>query len=966
MNRQTAPLRAAALRRSWWMLACLAVGCGEVQPDGDTPPNTQVRQSRLAGPLEVTRVAAGAYHSVALRSDGEVWAWGRNSDGQLGRGAVSATPEASPHPVALPGPMTAVAAGAGHSLAIDALGHVWAWGRNNRGQAGSALTGGPVLTPVQVTLPAPAVSIAARADYSLAVDANGDVWAWGQNIDGELGQHAADTLAHHTPVKVQLPQATAQGNCTPVDPLDLYRIADIAAGGHHVLALTRTGCVWAWGRNDAAQIGTGTESSTPVLVPTLVRNIPRAKAVAAGESHSLLYDDEMNRIVWTWGLNTSGQVGRDYIATTPPLPRQVVRTPFLVNGSEAAGGGLAAGDDFSLFIMGYPTGNVRSWGANAFGQLGNGTQALRQTPEYALRTLTGPPYTMAVDATRQVAGGARHGLAVRHEQYEYANCPVVWSWGDNSQGQLGTGSLTPASSVHAQPGLPLRRYFPDADDDGFGDSSQPMYSCLTEVPAGYSEIEGDCDDTQGDVHPDAEEVCDGIDNNCNGDVDENGCGSFWYRDADGDGYGDPSNAIRSPTQPTGYVADATDCNDQSPNVHPGHAELCDNVDNNCDGQIDEGAGTRWYRDADGDGFGNPGVSVIACARPTGYVSNANDCNDSNAQIHPNRAEVCDNIDNNCNGQVDEGVGSRWYRDADGDGYGNASVSVIACARPTGYVSNANDCNDNNAQVYPGRAEVCDNIDNNCNGQVDEGVGTYWYRDADSDGLGNGNVYVLACGQPAGYVANADDCNDNNAGVGGVQQYFRDADGDGFGNPSNSMWACSRPAGYVQDFGDCNDNNAQVHPYRTEVCDGLDNNCNGMVDEYIGSTFYRDADGDGWGNGQAPIQSCFQPAGYVTNASDCNDSNPSIGQPTVWYLDQDGDGYGHGGHWQYACNQPAGYVANGSDCHDSNASINPGMPESCLDHIDNNCDGYIAPYCGWTPDPNPNPWPCPPGQSCQEP
>ncbi len=895
------------------------------------------------GPLTVTRVAAGAYHSIALRSDGEVWTWGQNSDGQLGRGAVSATPESSPLPVALPGLMTAVAAGSGHSLAIDALGHVWAWGRNNRGQAGSALTGGPVLTPVQVALPVPAVAIAARADYSLAVDENGDVWAWGQNTDGELGQHAADTQPHPTPVKVQFPQATAQGNCTPTNPLDLNRVVDVAAGGHHVLALTRTGCIWAWGRNDAAQVGTGTETSTPVLVPTLVRNIARAKAIAAGEAHSLFYDDEASGIVWAWGLNTSGQVGREYIATTPPPPRQVVRTPFLINASEASAAGIAAGDDFSVFILGSPMGSLRTWGANTHGQLANLTQVLQSTPDFALRWNDyWQNYNSHVEGTTHVAAGARHGLAVRNLSYDgYDGCPIVWSWGDNSQGQLGKGSLTPNMSTHVQPGLPLRRYFLDADGDGFGDASRPRYSCDQEGPPGYSEWAGDCDDTEADVHPEAEEVCDGIDNNCNGEVDENGCGSFWYRDADGDGYGDPSISIRSTTQPTGYVANATDCNDQNASVHPGHAELCDNVDNNCNGQVDEGAGTRWYRDADGDG------------------------------------------------------------------YGNASVSVIACARPTGYVANANDCNDNNAQVHPGRSEVCDNIDNNCNGQVDEGVGSYWYRDADGDGLGNGSVYVLACGRPAGYVANADDCNDNNASVGGVQQYFRDADGDGFGNPSISTWACSRPVGYVQDSADCNDNNAQVHPYRSEVCDGLDNNCNGQVDEGVGATYYRDADGDGWGNGQAPIQACSRPAGYVTNASDCNDANPSIGEPTVfyrdadgdgwgngqsptyacsqpagyvrnasdcndsnpgvgeptvWYLDGDGDGYGNGGIWQYACNRPGGYVSNGIDCNDSNASIHPGMAESCMDYIDNNCDGYIAPYCGS----NPNPWPCPPGQSCQEP
>lgn len=884
------------------MVLSFGLGCGEVLPADDAPVASGALESRLAGPLSVLGVAAGAYHSVALRSDGEVWTWGRNADGQLGRGAVSATPEASPRPVSLPGPMTAVAAGAGHSLALDALGNVWAWGRNNRGQAGSALTGGPVLTPVQVSLPVTVVAIAARADYSLAVDEDGDVWAWGQNTDGELGQRTADTGAHFTPVRVVLPQLAANDECLTrtghtTEPLDAYRITAVAAGGHHVLALSRTGCIWAWGRNDAAQIGTGTESSTPIVVPTLVRSIPRAKAIAAGESHSLLYNDEGNRVPWAWGLNTSGQVGAGYVPSSPPLPWQVVRTPTPLV-SDYMGGGIAAGDNFSLFINGFPLGILRSWGANGHGQLGNRTQSLQPTPNYALRWDDYWQNYGHVEGTTHVAAGSRHGLAIRVLSYVYTDCPVAWSWGDNSEGQLGTGSLTPALSDHVQPGLPLRRYFPDTDGDGFGDSSEPKYSCLTETPTGHSEVEGDCDDTEDAVHPEAEEVCDGIDNDCNGEVDENGCGSFWYRDSDGDGFGDLNDSVRATEQPAGYVANATDCDDQRATVYPGHAELCDGLDNNCNGQADEEAGSTWYRDADGDGFGNVSISAVACNRPTGYVANANDCNDSNAQIHPNRAEVCDSVDNNCNGQVDEGVGSTYYRDADGDG------------------------------------------------------------------LGNPNNAVQSCGRPSGYVSNADDCNDNNANVGAAQQFFRDADGDTFGNPSVSVWACSRPTGYVANSEDCNDNNTQVHRYRLETCDGIDNNCNGIVDEGVSSTYYRDADGDSWGNGQASTQACSRPSGYVTNASDCNDSNSGVGQPTVWYRDADGDGYGNGGSWQYACNRPSGYVSNGSDCHDSNASINPGMPESCMDNIDNNCDGYVAPYCGSNP--NPNPWPCPSGQSCPEP
>jgi hypothetical protein len=128
----------------------------------------------------------------------------------------------------------------------------------------------------------------------------------------------------------------------------------------------------------------------------------------------------------------------------------------------------------------------------------------------------------------------------------------------------------------------------------------------------------------------------------------------------------------------------------------------------------------YYRDADGDGYGNPSVTTQACSAPAGYVSNSSDCNDSNAAVHPGATEVCNGIDDNCNGQIDEGVKNTYYRDADGDGYGNPNVTTQACSAPAGYVSNSSDCDDSNAAVHPGATEVCNGIDDNCNGQVDEG------------------------------------------------------------------------------------------------------------------------------------------------------------------------------------------------------------------------------------------------------
>lgn len=134
---------------------------------------------------------------------------------------------------------------------------------------------------------------------------------------------------------------------------------------------------------------------------------------------------------------------------------------------------------------------------------------------------------------------------------------------------------------------------------------------------------------------------------------------------------------------------------------------------------------NYYADLDGDGYGNAASSVAACTQPAGYVTNKMDCNDDpnagGAAIHPDAPEICNGVDDDCDGQIDEGVETVFYPDVDGDGYGNAAASVKACTAPAGYITAGGDCNDNNSVIKPGAAEICGNgIDDNCNGQVDEG------------------------------------------------------------------------------------------------------------------------------------------------------------------------------------------------------------------------------------------------------
>ncbi|MBI3757503.1 MAG: putative metal-binding motif-containing protein, partial [Deltaproteobacteria bacterium] len=187
-------------------------------------------------------------------------------------------------------------------------------------------------------------------------------------------------------------------------------------------------------------------------------------------------------------------------------------------------------------------------------------------------------------------------------------------------------------------------------------------------------------------------------------------------DVDNDGYGNVAQTTQACTAPSGYVSNSTDCNDTNAAVHPGAAEVCNGIDDNCDGQIDEGVKSTFYADVDNDGYGNVTQTTQACTAPSGYVSNSTDCNDGVATVHPGAPEVCNGVDDNCDGQIDEGVESTFYADVDNDGYGNVAQTTQACTAPSGYVSNSTDCNDTNAAVHPGAAEVCgDGIDQDCNG-----------------------------------------------------------------------------------------------------------------------------------------------------------------------------------------------------------------------------------------------------------
>ena len=164
-----------------------------------------------------------------------------------------------------------------------------------------------------------------------------------------------------------------------------------------------------------------------------------------------------------------------------------------------------------------------------------------------------------------------------------------------------------------------------------------------------------------------------------------------------------------------------DCDDSNPSIHPYAYESCNGLDDDCDGEVDEGVQTAFYPDADGDGYGTwTGTPILGCSPPPGYVDNYQDCDDTHATVHPWASELCDSLDNDCNGYVDEGVATAWYLDADGDGYGDQWTGVYACSPVEGRITMGGDCDDTNPAIHPEAPEQDNGIDDNCNNVIDEG------------------------------------------------------------------------------------------------------------------------------------------------------------------------------------------------------------------------------------------------------
>ena len=369
----------------WVLLFCLLAGLAGLPGIAAGPVAAQA----AAAPA----VSGGGWHSLALKGDGTVWAWGRNDWGQLGDGTDSN--RLTPVQVSGLDGMVSVSAGYGYSLAVKGDGKVLAWGRNYYGQLGDG-TYTDRLAPVQVSGLEGAVFVSAGEYHSLAVKGDGTAWAWGVNGNGQLGD---GTYTHRI---------------TPVQVSGLDGVVSVSAGGFHSLALKSDGTVWAWGSNSYGQLGDGTHTGR--LAPVQVSGLGGVVSVSAGEDHSLALKSDGT--VWAWGRNDWGQLGDGTGGGWDNCSYE----PVQVSGLDGVVS-VSARYWYSLAVK--SDGTVWAWGYNWYGQLGDGTTSNRYTPGRV----------SGLGGVVSISAGKGHSLALKGDG-------TVWVWGDNSYGQLGDGTYT--------------------------------------------------------------------------------------------------------------------------------------------------------------------------------------------------------------------------------------------------------------------------------------------------------------------------------------------------------------------------------------------------------------------------------------------------------------------------------------------------------------------------------------------
>jgi len=449
---------------------------GQLGQVGPVSSSTPLQAPGLTGAIAV---AAGDWHAVVLRSGGTVWAWGDGSHGQLGTPEFPDGPDwrrATPAQVPGLSGVVAVAAGFWHTLAVKSDGTVWSWGSNNEGELGDGGLVNRRYSPGQVPGLTNVVAVSARRFTSFAIRSDGTLWGWGSNDYGMLGigNHSSNSK-----VPVQVPgltnvvavsageehtlavksdgtvwtwglqdRATLTMYLSPVQVPGLTGVIDVATSTHASYALKSNGTVWSWGDNTSGQIGDGTRQRRDS--PIQVKGLTGVSVIAGGDNHALVLRSDGT--IWTWGGNRYGARGDGAIT--------LMATPGLVQVNATGALAVAAGTAHSLALL--SDGTVWSWGANTSGQLGDGTTERRSTPapvvglQNVIAIAAGAETSMAlrddntvwtwgnqrlvptrvsgVDNVIAISTSGTHSLALRDDS-------TVWAWGSNARGELGDGTL---------------------------------------------------------------------------------------------------------------------------------------------------------------------------------------------------------------------------------------------------------------------------------------------------------------------------------------------------------------------------------------------------------------------------------------------------------------------------------------------------------------------------------------------
>lgn len=537
--------------------------------------------------------------------------------------------------------------------------------------------------------------------------------------------------------------------------------------------------------------------------------------------------------------------------TSHPIWNSVYRPPTVMSGSAAGwadNGDMLATASSATAVGGYSSGTSSSQGAIV---IGNSNRTI-----YNGFLFDNYPYDADGDGTKDIVE-----LVANEIQFLISGGVVCDADGDGFDANDATcggndcddsrASVYPGATETWYDGIDANCLFDDDfDQDADGWVPTAYAGRTTSGVTGSGALpSGDCDDTRASVNPGATEVpYDGIDQDCTGSD---------LTDVDGDGY-------------TAAIVGGTDCDDTDAGTYPTAPETADGVDEDCDGDVDDG--TSWFDD-DGDGVTEAG----------------GDCDDSDASVSPGAAETADGVDEDCDGIVDEGTtnydddGDGWS-EADGDcNDSSAAISPDALetwgngiddncdgivddgatdADSDGTAGWAGDCDDHDASVGPGAPELADGVDNDCDGLIDEGTPAF---DDDGDGISedegdcNDNDPLTSPDASEDPTNGIDDDCDGVVDEGGSTT---DDDGDGFsedggdcddGNPDASPMGTEDPTngadddcdgevdeadgaddidgdGFGEADGDCDDNDVYSYPGAPEMCDGTDNDCNGVNDD----------------------------------------------------------------------------------------------------------------------------------------